>query len=327
MFGVVVYGRSVIVESGLRFVRTFVSITLFPLALLAALFSCWGLLGRQVEPGLIVGLVSVLTIVIVALAERIFPYRRDWLLSHQDVRTDIFHNLLNSYGFRELYKIGLIAVLLPLVIVLSEGANMTFWPERLPLALQVVAALAIAELALYWVHRLCHENSFFWRFHMVHHSPKRLYWLNAGRDHPLGVLLFVLAGSTPLIVMGAPADVMTYYFIVEAVHGLFQHANIQLRFGLLNYFFSTAALHRWHHSNKSAEANHNYGQTLILWDLLFRTYHHPRDRIVERVGLEGMADFPSSFGAQMLAPFRPYSAFESAKTSAVKAPATQQMQD
>ncbi len=294
--------------------RTLVSLTLFPLVLLTALFSCYSLLARQVEPEIIVGLVSVLTIVVVAISEKLLPYRRDWLRSQQDVGVDILHNLLNSYGFREICKTGLLMMLVPLAIHLSQVLGAPLWPDSLPLALQVVLALALAEFGLYWVHRLCHENRFFWRFHMVHHSPKRLYWLNAGRDHPFGVLLFLVAGSVPLVVLGAPAEVMIYFFIVEAVHGLFQHANIDLRFGPLNYFFSSAELHRWHHSNKSVEASHNYGQTLILWDLLLGTYYHPRESKVNAVGLDGMANFPRSFSAQLLAPFRPFSDFDFAQT-------------
>ena len=288
----------------------FASIALFPGTLLAALTLCWWMLARQVEPGLIVGCVSTLAIVVVVVGERYLPYRQDWRQSRQDIGTDILHNLLNSYGFREFCKVLLLAATLPAVAYLSTAVGASLWPQHWPLVLQVALALITAELGLYCVHRLCHENAFFWRFHMVHHSPERLYWLNAGRDHPLGVLLFVLAGSTPLILLGTPERVMLYYFVIEAVHGLFQHANIRLRFGPLNHLFSTAALHRWHHSNNSSEANHNYGQTLILWVKLFGTVHLPADRQPQTVGLEGMSKFPRTFIAQMLAPFRPYADFD-----------------
>ncbi len=290
--------------------RRLASWLLFPATLLLGLVACGQLMAAQVNPGMIVGLVSVVTIVIVALAERLLPFRQDWLQGQKDVGVDILHNIMNSFGFREVCKIGLLAALVPVVGWLSETLGSSLWPQSWPLPVQVFAALAIAELGLYAVHRLCHEHATFWRFHMVHHSPKRLYWLNAGRDHPLGVLLFVLAGSTPLILLGTSPEVMTYFFIIEAIHGLFQHANIQLRFGVLNYIFSTAALHRWHHSASTVEANHNYGQTLIIWDLLFGTYYRPAEPAPDQVGLEAMPRFPQNFGQQMLAPFRPYSAFE-----------------
>jgi sterol desaturase/sphingolipid hydroxylase (fatty acid hydroxylase superfamily) len=57
--------------------------------------------------------------------------------------------------------------------------------------------------------------------------------------------------------------------------GIFQHANVQLRLGPLNWFFSMAELHRWHHSRTVEEANHNYGQTISVWDWVFGTRYLP----------------------------------------------------
>lgn len=98
----------------------------------------------------------------------------------------------------------------------------------------------------------------------MHHSAKRLYWLNAGRDHPLVILVFYLAGAVPLVLIGAPLEVLTLFFVLEAVHGLFQHANVNVKLGPLNWVFSMAELHRWHHSRELKQANHNYGLTLIV---------------------------------------------------------------
>jgi len=45
-----------------------------------------------------------------------------------------------------------------------------------------------------------------------------------------------------------------------------------MRFGVLNYLFNTPGLHRWHHSRDQREGNKNYGENLMIWDLIFRTY-------------------------------------------------------
>jgi sterol desaturase/sphingolipid hydroxylase (fatty acid hydroxylase superfamily) len=45
-----------------------------------------------------------------------------------------------------------------------------------------------------------------------------------------------------------------------------------MRFGWLNYEFNTPRLHSWHHSKDLREANKNYGENLVLWDLIFGTF-------------------------------------------------------
>ena len=90
-----------------------------------------------------------------------------------------------------------------------------------------------------------------------------------------------------------------------AVHGLFQHCNVHLRLGPLNWVFSMAELHRWHHSPDSAEANHNYGGNLILWDIVFGTRWLPQDREPPvATGIASLPNFPKGYRALLGAPFR-----------------------
>jgi sterol desaturase/sphingolipid hydroxylase (fatty acid hydroxylase superfamily) len=89
--------------------------------------------------------------------------------------------------------------------------------------------------------------------------------------------------------------------VLYATSGFLQHANCDVRLGWLNYLLSGPEVHRWHHSAEIADANHNYAHTLVVWDLLFGTYHRPH----REVGALGLADqtYPSSFIGQMAAPF------------------------
>jgi sterol desaturase/sphingolipid hydroxylase (fatty acid hydroxylase superfamily) len=89
------------------------------------------------------------------------------------------------------------------------------------------------------------------------------------------------------------------------VHGVFQHANLPLRCGPLNWIFSMAELHRWHHSPEVALANHNYGQNLIVWDVVFGTRFLPADAEAdEQVGIDGMRSSLRGFWENLAAPFR-----------------------
>ena len=108
--------------------------------------------------------------------------------------------------------------------------------------------------------------------------------------------------------LGAPASVLALVNVFSAVHGSVKHANIPARIGPLNWVFSMAELHRWHHSPVVAEANHNYGGNLILWDVVFGTRYLPADRKPpSNVGLAdapGYPRYPSSYVGQFLAPLR-----------------------
>ena len=61
----------------------------------------------------------------------------------------------------------------------------------------------------------------------------------------------------------------------------------------------------WHHSRTVFEANHNYGQTISIWDWVFGTRYLPRDREPsENIGLADLPAFPMTWWAQILSPFR-----------------------
>jgi sterol desaturase/sphingolipid hydroxylase (fatty acid hydroxylase superfamily) len=70
---------------------------------------------------------------------------------------------------------------------------------------------------------------------------------------------------------------------------------------VLNWVFSTADLHRWHHSADFAESNTNFGSNLILWDIVFRTRYLPEGR-PQRVGIVGLT-MPDNFFAHLASPF------------------------
>lgn len=278
----------------------------FPVTVALSFWIAHALWAAGQAPGSVIGLSSLAAIALIALCERLAPHRREWNRSHDDVATDVAHNFVTSFGLRELLKLGFAVTLVPLVAGLSARYGLDLWPHDWPLALQVVLAAVLSEFGTYWMHRIAHERDFFWRFHSVHHSPARIYWLNAGRDHPLGMLLDYSSGALPLILAGAPAEVLVYFYVFESVMGLVQHANVRHEMGWMHYVFSSAVLHRWHHSDVLAEANSNYGSSLIVWDLAFGTYFNPRGRESgpERIGLAAMREFPQRFWASWAVPFR-----------------------
>lgn len=277
---------------------------IFPLVITAVVASSWLMMISGVDPALAILGPQLAAFITVAVSERIFPYHAQWLHSHKDIRVDATHTV----------GIGITTGLLgPFVVSsgvaiggwLSTQIGIGLWPQEWPLVMQIALAMIIGELPGYWVHRWQHKWDFLWRFHSVHHSAPRLYWLNAGRFHPLDLIATYVPSYLLLVILGANELILAYFGLLSAVHGIFQHANLQLKLGPLNWIFSMAELHRWHHSRTLHESNSNYGQTISIWDWVFGTRYLPQDREPPRdIGIANLPNFPMTWWAQIKAPFR-----------------------
>lgn len=278
-----------------------------PVMLVASIGGAMLLMRRGVGPAAAAGLCIAASYVPIALLERIFPYDRQWSHSKGDLGLDVAWFTTNSV-LNRLLEPPILAATVAGGAWLAAIAGTHLWPIGWPWLAQLVLALVIAEWVEYWVHRLMHENALLWRFHALHHSAPRLYWLNAVRFHPVDTLALGIGKLLPLALLGAPASVFALVNVFSAVHGSVKHANIPARIGLLNWVFSMAELHRWHHSPLMDEANHNYGGNLILWDVIFGTRYLPADRKPpSNVGLADTPDYPPypmSYLEQLLAPLR-----------------------
>ena len=266
----------------------------FPFVLTTVIAGSYYLMAAGVDPALSILGPQFVAFFVVAVSERIFPYHDSWLHSQNDIRVDATHTV----------GIGLTTGLLAPFVVsagvavaawLSTVVGSQLWPEEWPLVAQIALALVIGELPGYWVHRGQHSWDRLWRFHSVHHSAPRLYWLNAGRFHPIDIMLTYVPSYFLLVMLGCNELVLAFFGLVSTVHGIFQHANLQLKLGPLNWIFSMAELHRWHHSRTIEEANTNFGQTISIWDWVFGTRFLPKDREPPAaIGIADLPDFPLS---------------------------------
>lgn len=188
----------------------------------------------------------------------------------------------------------------PLHDALVAAVGAPVWPTRWPLAAQWCAALLAAELGLYAQHRWMHRSPFWWRFHAVHHEPARLDVFVATRQHALDVATATVAAIVPLVVLGAPPDVMMWLSVTSAALGLLQHANVAMVTpAWLDAWVCTPAAHRHHHSRDLREGNTNFGVFLMVFDRLFGTFEAPRAHSPRAFGLHD-APPPRSFGDELL---------------------------
>lgn len=201
--------------------------------------------------------------------EKLRPHEEEWLESDGQELPDLAHTLFTK-----------IAVQVTVVALANYGLVQHFgarnsgglWPGGWPIFWQVALGLTVAELGLYWAHRLAHVWSPLWRFHAVHHSSTKLWFLNTGRFHFVDTLKSMACAAPVLLAVGAPGDVIIWVSAITAFIGILTHCNVRMRGGWLSYVFNTPGLHRWHHSMDLREGNKNYGENLVVWDLIFGTF-------------------------------------------------------
>lgn len=289
----------------MSFLKKLITYGLFPSYFLGVmLFVSYGI-SKGWNHEVILASIFFFSLVVVTICERINPEHAIWNQSRNDLKTDIMHIIVSVILLKKLMEYLYRISLFSLSARISQATGVSFWPDQWPLFLQFILALLVLDFFQYWWHRLGHEIPFFWRFHAIHHSSQRLYWVNTGRFHPIDALVSHVVGFGPLILMGINVDALLLVTAWVSADGMFQHSNIHLRFGWLNWFFSTAELHRWHHSTKVEESNTNYGENIILWDVIFGTRFLPKDRNAsETVGLTGLDKFPQDYIGQIVSPFK-----------------------
>ena len=236
--------------------------------------------------------------VVILLLEWRFPERLDWRATAADVKSDA---LFMAVVMVALPKALVALCAMAIAAWMHQHAPSAWWPHDWHLAGQAVAMVLAVDFVRYWLHRACHHYDALWRLHEVHHSPDILYVLNVGRFHPLEKTLHFALDTVPFILLGVAPEVIASYFLLYSVNGLFQHSNVRLRYGWLNYVVGSAETHRWHHARDPKTAQCNFSNTTIVWDLVFGTWRLPGP--VRDIGIMDR-HYPKDFWSQMTIPFR-----------------------
>ena len=228
-----------------------------------------------------------------------FPEHLAWRPRASDVHADAAFMAFVQVGLpRALAALGILAI----AAWMHEHERSALWPHDWPLAAQALAMVLAVDFMRYWLHRACHAWPVLWRLHEVHHSPDILYVLNVGRFHPLEKTLHFAFDTAPFLLLGVSPELIATYFVLYSVNGLFQHSNVKLRYGWLNYVVGSAETHRWHHARDPKTASCNFGNTTLVWDLAFGTWHLPRGGTITDIGIPDRA-YPKGFWRQMAKPF------------------------
>ncbi len=157
---------------------------------------------------------------------------------------------------------------------------------------QIIAAVALGDLAVYWFHRACHTFEPLWRFHAVHHSAEHLDFLAAHREHPFDGIVTQLSVNLPAFVMGFPLHRIAAFLALRGMWAVFIHSNVRLPLGPLRWLLGAPELHHWHHA-RLAQTRHNFSNLAPWVDIVFGTYHCPEGPETYPLGLT--EPFPSSY--------------------------------
>lgn len=112
--------------------RATLAVSLVPASVAGAIVAALCAMDSGVEPEMIVVPISLTALVLVAVMERILPYRREWNRSHGDLRTDALYYLMQTFIG------GLLAPVLGMLAViiggwLSARAGGSLWPTHWPI--------------------------------------------------------------------------------------------------------------------------------------------------------------------------------------------------
>lgn len=250
---------------------------LLPPATIAVILLFWafGPAALIKNPWTPVVIVSLTTFFVLAL-EQIHERHASWRLDRREFFTDLFYVILNNSVIS--WTSTLLAET-PLTAVKQSLGITTEWAMQMPFIAQVIMIMFVFEFGQYWMHRLMHNNAFFWSTHAPHHHITQLNAMKGSVGNPLELLLISL--SVVALFDVTPAAMFAAFNTLSAI-SIFNHANVRSDpprwYG---FFFTTIRNHSLHHTALSYEDTRcNYGNSLIILDRLFGTYREGESAVV-----------------------------------------------
>ena len=245
-------------------------------------------------------LAFVASAILFIFLEKVFPKYREQIITRPEWSLDLSYFIFNHL---------LITVLLLVanyffnsVFSWAISSNLQAFVQSLPLWVQVVLLMVCADFVLYWSHRAYHEVPGLWNIHAVHHSVEYMDWLAGSRNHVIQTFTDRIFAIIPLYLIGADKAALDIYVAFAAFQAVYVHANVDIPTGFLKYIFVTPKFHHWHHSSQKPAIDTNYSVHLVLFDVLFRTYHMPREHWPAHYGT--VPRIPRTFWKQLIHPFK-----------------------
>lgn len=219
--------------------------------------------------------------------------RRDWL-------NDLVYVLVNGFLVRGGFTV--VAAVFMLGVTYLFGPNPIALDGSLPLWVQVVLAIVIADIGYYAAHRISHSVPVLWKFHAVHHSIEEMDWLATHRVHPVDQIFTNTLSLLPVWCMGFSIEALLIHQSIYHFHALLLHSNLRVKFGPLKWLLASPEYHHWHHANERDAYNRNFAAQLSIIDWVAGTIFMPVKRQPKSYGLN--ETMPRNYPQQLFHPFR-----------------------
>lgn len=222
---------------------------------------------------------------------------------------------LRSHTFRALFRdrrrmqrnaaFLLVSIAVGVLLHRSLGflsAHLPRLPLEAPLWLALPAVFLLGELLNWALHWAKHHSAFLWRLHCPHHKEDQFSpWLTVHTYGPETLLSGTVINAI-ILALGFDVLALEIYLLFYSLTNAYQHSSLPHSLGFLDKLVVNPAYHRHHHGG----AQVNFGSTLTLWDVVFRTAHFPKSRheLVEPPAIDTTPE-PFGFVAEMLYPLRP----------------------
>lgn len=231
--------------------------------------------------------------------ERLLPIHADQGTLRRNWANDLFYLLFNGFVVRAGSALLFGAVMAGYRTYISPSD--TEWVAGLPIWLQVIAVIVIADTGYYIAHRSFHAVPFLWKFHSVHHSIEEMDWLATHRVHPVDQILSNAMSLLPIYFIGFSPLALAIYLSIYQAQALLVHSNIRINFGPLKYIFASPEYHHWHHANQPEAYDRNFAAQLSIIDVVAGTMFMPKHR-PHTYGLT--EQMPAYYHQQLLYPIK-----------------------
>ena len=186
---------------------------------------------------------------------------------------------------------------MPIVSRVSAAVERRRWGllkrVRLPVWLEVPAAVLLMDYTLYVWHVFTHRIPALWRFHAVHHIDLDLDASTAVRFHFGELTLSTPWRVAQVAAIGTCPRALSIWQTGLLMSILFHHSNVELPVWLergVGRVFVTPRMHGIHHSQVRDESDSNWSSGLTLWDRLHGTL---RLNVPQRDITIGLPAFPN----------------------------------
>jgi sterol desaturase/sphingolipid hydroxylase (fatty acid hydroxylase superfamily) len=243
--------------------------------------------------------VVLLSLVFVPL-ERLFPLKPEQGTFRPGWTTDSIYFIVSHVAVELLTFFTLLPATLVSQAWQAEAIGMQM--KSLPIVVQVVLIMLVADLTQYAVHRSFHRIRWAWPFHAIHHSTRDMDWLAGSRLHVVDIVVTRGLILVPLFVIGFAEQALYIWLGIVAAQATFIHVNMNWRLKWLEQLLVTPRFHHWHHAVTPIDKN--FAVHFPWIDRLFGTYHLPADGSwPPAVGIKG-DPVPAEFGSQLTWPFK-----------------------